>query len=81
MEDSILRREEDVEINCSFDYDNGENVIFSDFIEDQIIEDYSKDGDQFSVNNDEESGYKVGLECKQKTSTLSIHIYCHNFQP
>ena len=44
MEDSIPRREEDVEINCSFDDDNGENVIFNDFIEDQIIDDYIKDG-------------------------------------
>ena len=65
MEDSILSRKEEVlEINHSFDNDNGENIIFNDFIEDQIIEDYIKDGDQFRVNNDGESEYDVGLDGK-----------------
>ena len=61
LEDSILRREEDVEIIDSSDNDDGSDSDFDDIIDDQILEEFYDELDENSVADDGESGYGVGL--------------------
>ena len=61
LEDSILRREEDVEIIDSSDNDDGSDSDFDDLIDDQILEEFYDELDENNVADDVESGYGVGL--------------------